>query len=185
MGEYRLIGEDLGVVPPYVRPSLTSLGIAGFKIPQWERENNGPLVEGKDYQRLSLATYATHDHPPLRAMWESLCEAATAGNGDALWQLQCLARYSGISLKMPHAYTDEIQMALLEGLLRSNSWIAVMMITDLFASTRRFNVPGAIAETNWTERLPKPISEWANDAEIAAKAKEMRILLLATGRHAE
>ncbi len=32
----RVIGEDLGVVPEYVRPNLRSLGIAGFKIPQWE-----------------------------------------------------------------------------------------------------------------------------------------------------
>ena len=31
----RVIGEDLGTVPDYVRPNLRSLGIAGFKIPQW------------------------------------------------------------------------------------------------------------------------------------------------------
>src|ERR1043166_1569831 len=35
-GNVRVVGEDLGVVPDYVRPDLRSLGIAGFKIPQWE-----------------------------------------------------------------------------------------------------------------------------------------------------
>src|SRR6266480_1471884 len=30
----RVIGEDLGTVPDYVRPNLRSLGVAGFKIPQ-------------------------------------------------------------------------------------------------------------------------------------------------------
>ncbi len=34
-GEFRLIGEDLGAVPDYVRPCLQSLKIAGFKVPQW------------------------------------------------------------------------------------------------------------------------------------------------------
>ena len=35
-GDTRVVGEDLGTVPDYVRPSLRSLGVAGFKIPQWE-----------------------------------------------------------------------------------------------------------------------------------------------------
>ena len=45
-GATRVVGEDLGTVPKYVRPSLQSLGIAGFKIPQWEiyagRRRSGP-----------------------------------------------------------------------------------------------------------------------------------------------
>ena len=45
-GQYRLIGEDLGTVPPYVRPSLTSMEIAGFKIPIWEPKWDGWLVDG-------------------------------------------------------------------------------------------------------------------------------------------
>ena len=183
VGEYRLIGEDLGVVPDYVRPSLASLGIAGFKIPVWEKEHDGRLIDGKHYQRLSVATYATHDHPPLRAMWEGLESAAHSGNGHALWEMQCLARFAGITAKMPQPYIAEIQMSLLEALLRSNSWIAVMMITDFLGDTLRFNVPGAIADTNWTGRLPTPVSHWAGDAGIAGKADAMRVLLLATGRN--
>jgi 4-alpha-glucanotransferase len=37
-GPYALIGEDLGTVPDYVRPSLESLQIAGFRVPMWEKE---------------------------------------------------------------------------------------------------------------------------------------------------
>ena len=183
VGKYRLIGEDLGVVPDYVRPSLDSLGIAGFKIPVWEKEHDGRLVDGKNYQRLSLVTYATHDHPPLRALWEGLEAAARSGNGHALWEMQCLAGFANITAPMPQPYTMEIQMSLLEALLRSNSWIAVMMITDFLGSDRRFNVPGAIAESNWSERLPAPLSQWPKDTGIARKAEAMRALLTATGRH--
>src|SRR5437762_12571007 len=67
--DVRVIGEDLGAVPDYVRPSLRSLGVAGFKIPQWEFYH-GRVTPGTEYERLSVATYATHDHPPVRAMWE-------------------------------------------------------------------------------------------------------------------
>src|SRR5690606_29637252 len=65
-GAGRVIGEDLGEVPEYVRPNLTRLGIAGYKIPAWEKQENGELIAGQNYERLSLATYGTHDHEPLR-----------------------------------------------------------------------------------------------------------------------
>ena len=56
-GEFRLIGEDLGAVPSYVRPSLHALGIAGFKVPQWEKSDDGTMIGGDRYEPLSLATY--------------------------------------------------------------------------------------------------------------------------------
>src|SRR5262249_45017876 len=68
-GAARVAGEDLGVGPDYLRPSLQSLGIAGFKIPQWEIRD-GMIIPGEGYDRLSVATYATHDHEPIRALWE-------------------------------------------------------------------------------------------------------------------
>ena len=49
-GAARVAGEDLGVVPDYVRPSLQSLGIAGFKIPQWEIRD-GMVIPGEVYER--------------------------------------------------------------------------------------------------------------------------------------
>ena len=73
-GATRVVGEDLGTVPDYVRPSLRSLGIAGFKIPQWENYPDQRSIPGHAYERLSVATFATHDHLPLRAMWEEAFE---------------------------------------------------------------------------------------------------------------
>src|SRR3954452_19834247 len=58
-GAARVVGEDLGVVPDYVRPNLRSLGIAAFKIPQWEVQD-GRMIPAEHYERLSVATYATH-----------------------------------------------------------------------------------------------------------------------------
>ena len=87
-GRTRLVGEDLGTVPPYVRPSLQSLGIAGFKIPQWETTEDKQPVPGEQYERLSVATFATHDHKPLRATWDDAME------GDAETRAQAGGRFA-------------------------------------------------------------------------------------------
>jgi len=182
VGEYRLIGEDLGVVPNYVRPNLSSLGIAGFKIPQWERGHEGRYIPGREYQRLSITTYATHDHLPLKAWWDSMCAAASAGDGHQRWELEKLGEFAGLQIYNPQPMTSEIHETLLGALFRSNAWIAITMITDLFGSSQRFNVPGAVADSNWSERLHHPVSEWTKDGMLRAKMERISKVLHETGR---
>jgi 4-alpha-glucanotransferase len=181
-GRHRLIGEDLGIVPPYVRPNLTSLGIAGFKVPQWERTHDNKLVPGTEYQRLSVTTWATHDHPPLRAMWEDLHAAAQKGDGGARWELQILPWYCGTHHENPPPWSDEVREMLLRGLFQGNSWIAVVMITDLLGSSQRFNVPGAIADANWSARLDKTVRAMGRDDAISKKIARVRRMLGESGR---
>ncbi len=182
VGEHRLIGEDLGVVPDYVRPSLASLGIAGFKIPQWERQPNWHLVPGRDYQRLSIATYATHDHLPLAALWKQMCDAAEAGDGHQRWELEQLGAFAGIGVYGPQPFTPEIHEALLAALFQSNAWIAVAMITDLFGSSKRFNVPGAVNDSNWSERLNRTVAQWRKNPEVVEKMARIREFIERSGR---
>lgn len=163
-GPHRIIAEDLGELSPYVRPTLQAMRIPGFKIPQWERTHEGWPVKGADYERVSLATYATHDHPALRAYWNGWWTDTQSGDphraGQALRQMEELARFSGLHVPLPVPWSDEIHEALLGALFESNSWLAVNMITDLFGTDERFNVPGAAGKENWTERFPVPIRQW-------------------------
>lgn len=182
VGEHRLIGEDLGVVPDYVRPSLTSMGIAGFKIPQWERGEHGRLIPGRDYQRLSVVTYATHDHPPLAVFWRQMSDAAAAGDGHQRWELEQFAAFAGLRVYGPHPFTPEVHEALLRALFESNSWLAIVMVTDLFGSEQRFNVPGAVAASNWSERLAHSPREWETDAQVKAWMERVAALVRAGGR---
>src|ERR1700730_1807046 len=94
-GDTRVVGEDLGTVPDYVRPSLHSLGIAGFKIPQWEVKH-GRVTPGSEYERLSVATYATHDHQPIRAMWEDGHAQAGPERDQARDALCTITQFAGI-----------------------------------------------------------------------------------------
>jgi 4-alpha-glucanotransferase len=190
-GEFRLIGEDLGTVPDYVRPSLTSLGIAGFKIPQWEQEWNTHLISGAKYQRLSVATFATHDHEPLRAMWDrwmmTLEKHRNATGEEAKvrdwvwWEVRRMADWAGFSVPEIAPF-DKVHEKFLNGLFKCNSWIAICMITDLFATSQRFNIPGAVAESNWSQRLAGTVADWRANAEIETKMLRLKAMLHESGR---
>ena len=191
-GAHRLIGEDLGVVPDYVRPCLARLGIAGFKIPYWETETDGAMTPGAAYPRLSVTTYATHDFEPLRALWEgwmAKIEAAEHGGPethaarDAAWrEVRRLAAWAGFEVPRITPYTDEVHEWLLRALFQTNAWMAIYMITDLFGTAQRFNVPGAVSESNWSERLAQPVRAWRDDPALVAKMARVREILRATGR---
>ena len=183
VGEHCLIGEDLGVVPNYVRPNLTSLGIAGFKIPMWEKQSDTRFIKGTDYPRLSVTTYATHDHPPIKVLWENLAEAiATRNDGQARWEMQCFAEFAGLQIPIPSPFTPEIHEGLIAALFRSNAWLPICMITDLLGGTERFNVPGAVSETNWSTRLGRSVKQWRKNKETGALMERMKRLLQEAGR---
>src|SRR4051812_12113509 len=149
-GATRIVGEDLGTVPNYVRPNLRSLGIAGFKIPQWE-ERHGRITPGNEYERLSVATYATHDHKPIRALWEEALEQPAPTSDQALGDLQKIAKFAGFQRGNDSPeFEKDFYPVIMEALFQCESWIAVVMITDLLARDYRFNVPGTAANSNWS-----------------------------------
>lgn len=159
-----LIAEDLGEVAPYVRPVLAELGIPGFKIPQWEREPGAPITPGDTYARLSLATYATHDHPPVRSFWNTWFTEVESGDAPhaehALGEMRQLLEFSGdASLELPRRFDPQIHEITLRGLFRTNSWLAIPMITDILGEEERYNVPGATGNQNWSLRLSVPVSK--------------------------
>jgi 4-alpha-glucanotransferase len=180
-GATRVVGEDLGTVPKYVRPSLQSLGIAGFKIPQWEFFD-GRMTSGSEFERLSVTTYATHDHKPIRELWREVFDEKSATREQAREDLLKIAQFAGIAPREGLDYDRDFFPAMMGALLESNSWIAIVMITDLLGRKDRFNVPGTAAATNWTRRLPKTISQLRESLSIRRKMKLIRQLLEKSGR---
>lgn len=164
IGAHRLIAEDLGQVAPYVRPVMARMGLPGFKIPMWERLPDGSIQPGETYDRISVATYATHDHAPLITQWQQWQEGVRHGGEEEIGCRKILSELLAFSHRPdidPTApFEGTVHKALLEGLLACNSWIIIPMITDLFGSEQRFNVPGAIGSANWTARIESPIQEW-------------------------
>jgi 4-alpha-glucanotransferase len=181
-GATRVIGEDLGMVPDYVRPSLRSLGIAGFKIPQWEVHNE-QVTPGNKYDRLSVATYTTHDHKPIRALWEEAFEHPTVTSEQSRFDLAKIAVFAGLNPKIGKAdFEKDFYPAIMEALFKSEAWIAIVMITDLLARKYRFNVPGTAANLNWTRRMQRTVAELRASRRTQARMRLMSELLEKTGR---
>jgi len=173
-GNTRVVGEDLGTVPDYVRPNLQLLGIAGFKIPQWEVRHER-LTPGNEYERLSVATYATHDHKPIRELWEEAFERPTPTSDQA--------RFAGLDPNIDLGdFEKDFYPAIMEGLFASNAWIAAVMITDLLARTYRFNVPGTASVSNWTRRMQRTVAQLRTSRKERARMRVIRSLLEKTGR---
>lgn len=181
-----VVAEDLGVVPDYVRPNLLKLGIPGFKVPYWERNPDYTYVDGANYPRLSVVTPATHDHEPLvsrwRQMWQAHDEARARQdhhNAYVTWlELQRFVAWAGLDTEnIPREFTPQLHEAFCRRVLESNSWLAIFMISDIFALPLRFNVPGSFGESNWSARLDRPLCEL--DPE---KAKRFAALIRASGR---
>jgi 4-alpha-glucanotransferase len=186
VGPGALVGEDLGVVPDYVRPSLLSLKIPGFKVPLWEAESDLRLTPGERYERCSVATFATHDHEPLRVAWEQWMSAIRAALQDperlgaardfAWREARRLAEWAGFDVPSIMAF-EEVHERLLAGLFTCNAWLTVVMITDLLGTSQRFNVPGSVGNGNWSARLP---AGWQSAFE--AQSWKIARLLRLSGR---
>jgi 4-alpha-glucanotransferase len=160
-GSAEIVGEDLGCVPDYVRPHLESLDIAGFRIPHWDSDQ-GHVVDGSRLPECSFATYATHDHDTIAALWESFRLDSIGATADPDEQLKAqenirlMAEFGGIEVNAenPPPYDHDIQWKLLDALLASRSRYAALMITDLFGIIDRYNKPGTVGKENWSYRLP-------------------------------
>lgn len=180
-GSTRVVGEDLGTVPKYVRPSLRSLGIAGFKIPQWEAPG-GRVTSGDNYERLSVTTYATHDHKPIRELWAEAHDQAALTREQAAEDLRKIAQFAGIAPREGLAFDHDFYPAIMNALFKSNAWIAIVMMTDLLVRKERFNVPGTAGAGNWTRRLPETIAQMRGNSRTSRRMRLIRDLLTKSGR---
>ncbi len=182
-GQAEIVAEDLGTVPDYVPGSLEAMGMAGMKVPIWETQHNGELKSGADYPYISLATYATHDHEPIKTQWNHKVNQVREGGHEAdgaRWFLRTLARFAECpeaDVDDPPPYNDTIREALLRAVFRSNSQYVSLMITDLLGLDDRFNIPGVISDANWKHRLGMTVTQLRNEPQWAELCHRTQILL--------
>lgn len=154
-----VIGEDLGTVPDYVRPHLLELGVAGFKVCQWELDARGKAIPTKDYPECSFACYSTHDMAPLKKLWEELRHEALEGpdKREAEKKLKVLSQIAGLPVlrkgKEYPAFSHKLKQAFLEALLGAGSRYAAIQINELVDSSVQINFPGTVGDQNWTYRV--------------------------------
>ena len=176
-GATELMAEDLGTVPPWVRESLTRLGVPGYKVMQWEREwghGDEPFVNPKNYPELSLATTGTHDTEPLTVWWHA----------QPIGEREKFVRSLGLEGKVnPRRMLEEsARDAILELLYAAPSKLVIIPLQDLFGWSARINRPGTTSDSNWTYRIPLTLERMRRSRAIQSRVAKMRAIAINSGR---
>jgi 4-alpha-glucanotransferase len=175
-----IIAEDLGTVPPWVRESLTAMGVPGYKVMQWERHDWGQPNERfkspSEYPELSLATTGTHDTETLTVWWSEQPEEERAR------LLRALGLNDRISTR--RALDEAALDAVLEALYAAPSRLVLVPIQDLFGWRTRINRPGTVNDFNWTYRLPLAIDRLVANGWVRARIGRIRAIAERTARFA-
>jgi len=130
-----------------------------------------------------VATYATHDHKPLRAMWEDAFEQTTPDTELARQDLGKIAQFAAVTgADGTLDFDRDFYGPVMEALFRCESWLALVMITDLLARKDRFNVPGTATSSNWSRRMSRTVEGLRSSRDARRRMRQIAELLEKTGR---
>lgn len=165
-----VVGEDLGVVEPFVREYLAQRGVLGTSILWFERDDAGRPRPPHTYRELCLATVTTHDLPPtagylagehiaLRDELGLLTRSVEEETEVAREEVETVVRAlqdEGL-LDRTKSWQDlpeeQVVAALHAFLLRAPSRLVGVMVSDMVGDRRTQNQPGTDQEyPNW--RVP-------------------------------
>lgn len=178
----RIVGENLGTVPPEVEDALQERGIGRMYVVQYEAapdryEVLEPVPDD------TVASINTHDMPPFAAWWrtydirlgeelghvdEDEAAADRAERATIRRHLAALLESEGLvpdGTEAPRALLDGI----LEWLARSPAPLVLVNLEDLWLETEPQNVPGTEDERpNWRRRAALTLEEMRAREDIAA-----------------
>jgi 4-alpha-glucanotransferase len=172
-----VVAEDLGVIPPFVRASLSALGVPGYKVMRWEKVNDGTRAEAfvspAHYPEISLATTSTHDTDTLAEWWD----AAPADE-----RARMLALLMPAGTRTTRIKFEQMRDAMLAALYASPSRMVIIPMQDLFGWRERINLPGTVGPANWSWRLPLAMEDIRHDPATSARVARLRSLAMQAGR---
>jgi 4-alpha-glucanotransferase len=198
----QVVAEDLGVVPDFVRESLTTLGLPGYRVQRWEKnwkEGGNAFRDPAEWPPLSVATTGTHDTESLADWFEALA-AEERTQLLALPQLASLRARAGVlappegerppepdapprepppALAGPLPFDGEVRDALLAMIYSAGSDLALLPFQDLLGARERVNLPGTVSDENWTYRMPMDMVALAADPSTRDR---LRTLAVRSGR---
>jgi 4-alpha-glucanotransferase len=176
-----VVAEDLGMVPRFLRPSLIRLGLPGYRVLRWEKEEaEAPGAEDvpiayrdpAQWPVLSVAASGTHDIETHAEWYDALGAEERAA----------LVAIAGLEALAGHPRFDEtVRDGLLRVLYAAPSRIVAIPFADALGSRDRINVPGTVSDANWSYRMPMSLAALVADR---ATAERLARLSAETGRGA-
>ena len=159
-----VVAEDLGVVPPFLPAALSRLGIPGYRVLRWEKDGHGTFRDPASYPALSVATTGTHDIEPIAVWYDAL-------GVDEKRAFHALPGLRHLPANGP--FDPTIRDAILRMCAQAGSALVLLPFQDFFGDRERVNVPGTVADTNWTTRMPVELSALENDVNARDRLLEL------------
>ncbi len=152
------IGEDLGIVPDYVKEEMFRLGICGTKIIRWERNWDGDnsFLPYYKYSKLSLTSVSSHDSDTLYQWWKNSPKEAQLFSIFKQWKYKkILSREKHREiLKDSHHTPSLFHINLIQEYLA-----LIPNLISPHSLKERINTPGTISKANWSYRCIPSIEE--------------------------
>jgi 4-alpha-glucanotransferase len=179
-----IIGEDLGMVPPEVRPMMEAHGIYRMFVGQYELIAENTL--GKIPPQ-AVASLNTHDIFPFAAFWQErdiLARQKLKLINEKLAQEEILRRRQIMKQlirilqdrspdKAISGDTGAILRELLNLLAASPAYALLVNLEDLWLETRPQNTPGTKGRQNWTQKARFSFEEFSQMPQVVDVLRQM------------
>ncbi len=175
-----IVGEDLGIVPPYIRPAMRKHGLHSMYVVQYELASDQrrlPSVPSR-----VVASLNTHDIPPFAALWQGWeikqrrrlglldSVAARAETGKLRNMKEALLIFLSKHgwLHGPEDDTRAVLTACLSFLAASQAQLVLVNLEDLWLETQVQNVPTTGKEyPNWQRRARYTFEQFCQLPQVA------------------
>lgn len=185
-----VIGEDLGVVPPGLRASLTERGLLGMRVLPFERDAKGAFKPPARWDALAVAMTSTHDLSPTAGWWRGrdiAWRARLGAAGDrkaerlereadrqALWDVVIASDLTDEPIPAPDA-PEAVVDAALALVAQTPCELVLVPVEDLIGLEEAPNLPGVVdIHPNWRRRLPEDSQSLLSAAPVAARLARLR-----------
>jgi len=182
-----IVGEDLGTVPPYVRPAMARRGIRRMFVVQFALSTDpeqalGPVPRG------CLASVNTHDMPTFASFWggRDIRERAALGLLDPKGKKGEEARRGMLKRSLLAFFRKngrlagsapggaKVLAACLAHLAGSPAGTVVVNLEDLWRETEPQNMPGTWKERpNWMRKARRSLEELGNLPRVDRVLREV------------
>ncbi|MDH5695061.1 MAG: 4-alpha-glucanotransferase [Dehalococcoidia bacterium] len=161
-----VVGEDLGTVPPEVRPTMARHGLHHMYVVHYELTSNRQTTLRRISPN-SVASLNTHDMPPFAAFWKEL------DIGERKEALVSFLHRRGW-VKEPTSDIQAVLKACLAFLSASPARVVLVNLEDLWLETQPQNVPGTQGKRpNWRRKARNSFEEFCQAPQVLDPLREI------------
>jgi isoamylase len=158
-----VIAEDLGTVPPFLRPSLEKLGVAGYRVLRWEKDED-EYRDPASWPAVSVCTNATHDTDTTAEWYDALPREER----ERLRMIPALAQ-----LDPEQPFDERTRDLFLRALYDAPSTLVLVLLQDALGTRERINTPGTTEAANWRYRMARTVEDLVADGETSERLQQL------------